>query len=462
MRNNDEYYTKKNMIRKKYMRITVRVFTSVLLIVGFIGLLIPLRPKVSDVEKRELTHFPKPTWETFTNGEFFSGISTWYADTFPFRESLTSANAKFKKLYGITTEEIHGDAVQGDEIPDPDAELTSTPIPSATPTPEPDATIHDEPEKAGTIYVVDNRGFEIYGFSRDGADGYINMINTAATQLKDVATVYDILVPTSIAVNLDEENQKKINSSSQEDTFAYVYGHLDPSIVQVPVLDVLKKHNSEYLYFKTDHHWTADGAYYAYQELMNAKGVTPSPLSAYTKTEFDGFAPRESIRIKMNGGGMNFVHGGISLQEMVVPVIEYHYLRNDSMEYKRNKQKYDTKPVTVNLLSANRKISNMIFSLNFYQKDAVSANREAATYQVYFTDENGKQISDVQKIIADKISDNGAERTFRCQFNLKSLKYSNTATYYLVIADEQGLQMPQREPFQIDIAFAVDEFDFFS
>ena len=109
-----------------------------------------------------------------------------------------------------------------------------------------------------------------------------------------------------------------------------------------------------------------------------------------------------------------------------------------------------------------QKISNMIFSLNFYQKDAVSANREAATYQVYFTDEDGKQISDIQKIIADKTSDNGAERTFRCQFNLKSLKYSNTATYYLVIADEQGLQMPQREPFQIDIAFAVDEFDFFN
>ena len=75
---------------------------------------------------------------------------------------------------------------------------------------------------------------------------------------------------------------------------------------------------------------------------------------------------------------------------------------------------------------------------------------------------NGFKISDVQKIIADKTSENGAERTFRCQFNLKLLKYSNTATYYLVIADEQGLQMPQREPFQIDIAFAVDEFDFFS
>lgn len=289
MRKKEDYYTQKNMIRKKYMRITIRVFISLLLFIGFVGLLFPLRPKVSEIEKRELTKFPKPTVETFLNGEFFSEVSTWYADTFPFRESMSSANAKLKKLYGITTEELHGEAVQADDIPDPDAEITPTPVPTATPTPEPDATIHEEPEKAGRIYVANNIGFEVYGFSREGADGYINMINTVATQLKDVANVYDILVPTSVAVNLDEENQKKINSSSQEDTFAYVYGHLDPSIKQVPILDILKQHNSKYLYFKTDHHWTADGAYYAYQELMKVKGVTPSPLSAYTRREFEGF-----------------------------------------------------------------------------------------------------------------------------------------------------------------------------
>lgn len=177
-------------------------------------------------------------------------------------------------------------------------------------------------------------------------------------------------------------------------------------------------------------------------------------------TAYDAFAPRESIRIKMKGGGLKFVHGGISLQEMVVPVIEYHFLRNQSKEYKKNKSKYDTKPVEISLLSANRKISNMIFFLNFYQKDAVGSNREVATYQLYFTDSSGKTISDVQKIIADKTSDNGQERTFRCSFNLKSLKYNSTDTYYLVIADENGLPV-QREEFQIDIAFSVDEFDFF-
>lgn len=177
--------------------------------------------------------------------------------------------------------------------------------------------------------------------------------------------------------------------------------------------------------------------------------------------DYDAFAPRENIRIKMNGGGLNFVHGGISLQEMVVPVVEYQFLRNSTKAYQRNKDMIDTKPVALNLLSANRKVHNMIFSLNFYQTEPVGGNREAATYQLYFTDANGKQISDICKIIADRTSDNGQDRTFRCSFNLRSQTYSNLDSYYLVIADESGLQAPVKEEFQIDIAFAVDDFNFF-
>lgn len=46
----------------------------------------------------------------------------------------------------------------------------------------------------------------------------------------------------------------------------------------------------------------------------------------YNNNGYQVFAPRENIRIK-GAGGMNFVHGGMSLQEMVVPVIRYKYLR---------------------------------------------------------------------------------------------------------------------------------------
>ena len=180
------------------------------------------------------------------------------------------------------------------------------------------------------------------------------------------------------------------------------------------------------------------------------------------RTEYAGYAPRGSIRIKTSAGsGMNFVHGGISLQEMCVPLIEYKHLRNSSKEYQRNKDKYDTKPVEVNLLSANHKISNMIFSLNFYQKEAVGLNREKCNYNAYFIDVTGKKISDVQKIIADKTSDDVQERTFRCNFSLKSQAYDSKELYYLVIEKEDSTELPERIEFQIDIAFAADDFGFF-
>ena len=99
--------------------------------------------------------------------------------------------------------------------------------------------------------------------------------------------------------------------------------------------------------------------------------------------------------------------------------------------------------------------------MNFYQKEAVSDNREAATYLLYFVDSIGTQISDTQRIIADKTATNSNERAFRVGFNLKHQKYDKIAAYYLMIADEDGLQMPQKEQFQIDIAFAVDDFDFY-
>ena len=82
-------------------------------------------------------------------------------------------------------------------------------------------------------------------------------------------------------------------------------------------------------------------------------------------------------------------------------------------------------------MSASSKISNLFFSLNFYQKEAVADNWALAVYQVYFTDCRGKQISDIQKIIADKTSENAQERIFRCNFHLKSLKYDNKEIYFL-------------------------------
>lgn len=199
--------------------------------------------------------------------------------------------------------------------------------------------------------------------------------------------------------------------------------------------------------------------------LITREGAKPDYLLPVkfidTGSGYEAWATRENVRIKKKGGGLNFVHGGISLQEMVIPVLEYQYLRSSYKTYQQNRDDIDTRPVGIGLLSSNRKISNMTFSLNFHQKEAVGGNRETGSYITYFTDSKGQRISDEQRIIADKTSDDARDRMFRIGFNLKPQEYSKMETYYLIIADEDGIQAPVREEFQIDIAYTADELSFF-
>ena len=58
---------------------------------------------------------------------------------------------------------------------------------------------------------------------------------------------------------------------------------MDKHVKNVDVYDVLMQHRTEYEYFRTDHHWTTLGAYYAYTEFCKAKGITPESLDAYSK-----------------------------------------------------------------------------------------------------------------------------------------------------------------------------------
>lgn len=179
-------------------------------------------------------------------------------------------------------------------------------------------------------------------------------------------------------------------------------------------------------------------------------------------SNYKGFAPRENIRIKRQGGGINFVHGGISIQEMMIPLISYRHLRNSSKEYQKNKEKIDIKPVHLKLLSTSRKISNMVFNLSFYQTEMVSENRRSANFTLYFVDEYGVKISDEVKIIADKKNNNDdTDRRFDVRFNLKVGKYERQSSYYLMINEESGEIIPEKIEFTIDIPFSTGDYDFF-
>ena len=199
--------------------------------------------------------------------------------------------------------------------------------------------------------------------------------------------------------------------------------------------------------------------------LLAQQGVSPENLLPVRflqgTTDYEGFAPRESIRLKLKGAGKNYVHGGISLQEMVVPVITFQHVRASSARYQQHSERYTTKPVGLQLLTATRTISNMAFSLKFYQPQPVGGNWQAAVYDVCLVDSQGSAVSDTQRIIADKTSKDDPERTYRCAFRLKDGTYDAQATYALVICKADTQEVCQREPMQIAIAYEPGEIDFF-
>jgi uncharacterized protein (TIGR02687 family) len=164
-----------------------------------------------------------------------------------------------------------------------------------------------------------------------------------------------------------------------------------------------------------------------------------------------GYAPRETIRIRKPGGGENYVHGGVSLQEMVVPVVVYKNIRASQKRY------VEVKNPGLALLSESRKVSNLIFSLDFLQKSPIGDKVQPCTYDLYFTTEDGVSISDRKTVIANRADSSASERVFRMRFNLKSMTYDRNKVYRLVIASESDV--PEEIEFYIDIAFA-DDFGF--
>ncbi len=129
------------------------------------------------------------------------------------------------------------------------------------------------------IYQVDNMGFEGFAWSEPAAEAYAQVINKYAETLAGKTQVYSLLIPTSIGVVLPDDIPAKMEKYNEQGSrISQLYGLMRDDIITVPVWERLMEHRDEYIYYLTDHHWTALGAYYAYETFCEAKGVEPYTL----------------------------------------------------------------------------------------------------------------------------------------------------------------------------------------
>lgn len=161
--------------------------------------------------------------------------------------------------------------------------------------------------------------------------------------------------------------------------------------------------------------------------------------------------PLASDIFKVAGAGQNYVHGGCSAQEMLVPMIDV----------KVDKGKKETSLAEIALVSLTSKITNLITTLDFVQTEPVSDIVKETSYRVYFISDNNEKISNENIVIADKKDKDTTKRMFRLRFNFKNKKYDKSQKYYLVAYDDKNDIEVLRHEIIMDIAFA-DDFGFFN
>jgi len=252
----------------------------------------------SAFENRAMETFPKFSFETFISGEFFERFELYLLDNTAKRTTWLTFAQIAENSYGITlsggaTAVVFDAADLGlGLIPDEPAEV----IPFSQ---------HFSYSEAGSVHVIttgvvnpdspfgeDARFHEDAVFylrfveNRELAARYAKILNLYRAEIAEDVRMFSLIAP--VKVEFMGERYAAVNSSQRE-TINFVNSLLDEKIITVDAHSILAAHSDEYIFFRTDHHWTALGAYYAYLAFAQAAGFEPVTIENYTEHAIEGF-----------------------------------------------------------------------------------------------------------------------------------------------------------------------------
>ena len=316
---------------KKIYATLAGVLLALLLIVGAASLF----TTGQDVQK------PAFTIQALLDGSFISQLETYYTETFPLRQTLLQANRWMNGFYhassggdnilvldGNTGAEQGGeslarqeyeqnrqtleneqdeaqqaagpaeisdastgsktDAPQNPQSDQTGGEDTQTPDDAPQDTlPELDNPDLSEAQYAGNVVIVGYRAMEIPTATNSVIESYAQTVNALSDALgSDVRTI-SLVTPNGGEFYSPESMHTGLNS--QKDMIDYCYSQMKKDIITVDAYSALRAHTDEYIFFRTDHHWTQLGAYYAYTAFCEAAGFEAVPLEDFETGRYDRF-----------------------------------------------------------------------------------------------------------------------------------------------------------------------------
>ena len=230
------------MKRNLWNLLTAALFAIALLAVPLLFLLLPYRT-FSEAERRYLAEPPKLSEEKLSDWSYDDKVETFLADHLPGRNLLVSVNA-YLTLYT-------GRQVSADVFCDAEGYLVEAPV-------DFDAKeLHkrlDRIAKLGETTGLAPRLLIV------PSTGYVRG---------------DKLPKTLAALYRDGEALQQIADA--------------PGVSLVPLAERFQSEGQAWFY-RTDHHWTADGAFAAYEAFMHAAGHEPLQKDAFTRREIPGYS----------------------------------------------------------------------------------------------------------------------------------------------------------------------------
>ncbi|MDR2157336.1 MAG: hypothetical protein LBO81_06110 [Clostridiales Family XIII bacterium] len=293
-------------------KIAAFAFWGVLALTGLISFLAE-KPTVSDIENRPLEKPPKVSAAAFADGQLTVDFSLYYSDTFPLREWMIEQAAFLRGLRGVKGEDdviirLDAGASEGrdgnvEEDPGADAGTndgqTADAILAGTAFARviggdfiPDRRVTEplpdmDGERKGGVLMVGTTVLELYGFNEASNAAYADIVGAFGERHKDTIATSVMVAPTNVEFKIPDRYREM--TDSQYEAISFIYNRLPAAVNKVWVYNTLAAHSDEDIYFRTDHHWTGLGAYYAYCEYARSKKLSVAPLESYGQVRHEGF-----------------------------------------------------------------------------------------------------------------------------------------------------------------------------
>ncbi len=308
---------------KKLYNVLLCTALALLLVIG-VWSLFGNGETVSAVDGKTLAEKPEFTFASLFDGSYLPALERSYSDHFPMRDMLLEAGKTMNRFYyysgsdenavliigGSTGAEQGGERLDTALTP-PVTAPTQTPAPDETPEKKPDDTPAepapedtpqqpeeqtppelDEPEEedatwAGNVIVVGTRAMEIPSANEQIIESYADAVGRLADAMGSGVRTISLVTPNGGEFYSPQSMHTGIHS--QKAMIEHCYASMDAGIVTVDAYSGLREHADEYIYFRTDHHWTQLGAYYAYQKFCEAAGFEAVALDRFQTGVYENF-----------------------------------------------------------------------------------------------------------------------------------------------------------------------------